>query len=222
MSKSKKWIWGYACIIVLIVLGICGVLLTRLPVSETVIESHGTSADGLETLRNQRGVASAPPRAPKAGYKWVWHGDHWHEMSLAQSDAPPVADNTVSVQFTPPKTDGTSLQARAAASDEVPRYADLKRMTQAELSKLFREYHAKADALYDEKERRWEAWFQAESGSDTAKSLKNAFYSIMWEFSVYRATAGKAHDVLMWRVGLERSKHPERQISWVLPEPFDE
>ncbi len=31
-----------------------------------------------------------PPRAAQEGYMWEWHGDHWHEMPIAQGDQTPI------------------------------------------------------------------------------------------------------------------------------------
>ena len=42
-----------------------------------------------ETMKQQQPIAEKnPPRPARAGYKWEWHGDHWHEMPLVPSDAP--------------------------------------------------------------------------------------------------------------------------------------
>ncbi len=48
------------------------------------------AAEAEKLLEEQhKGVAeNKPPRPAREGYKWEWHGDHWHEMPVAQSDSP--------------------------------------------------------------------------------------------------------------------------------------
>jgi hypothetical protein len=194
---------------------------------------------GLEKhLTQQPASDNKPPREARDGYKWEWHTDHWSEMPIAQSDL--VYKDGIPMHFIPPKSDGTSIAARAAASDEVPRYADLKQMTDEELGKLMEESYAKSNVFSDEWSRRWDELIQIEDdltrdaktnaerdriiteNQDKLKPIKEARKAAVWQSAVHRETGNKANAVLMWRAGLERSKHPERQISWVLPEPFDE
>jgi hypothetical protein len=194
---------------------------------------------GLEKhLTQQPASDNKPPREARDGYKWEWHTDHWSEMPIAQSDL--VYKDGIPMHFIPPKSDGTSIAARAAASDEVPRYADLKQMTDEELGKLMEESYRKSEVFDDEWSRRLRILRETETeltknaktnaeyhrildeNQDKLKPLEAAEMDALWQSAVHSETGDKAFDVIMWRAGLERSKHPERQISWVLPEPFDE
>lgn len=78
---NKKMIWGLAILIIL--LGIGGVFLLRDPEPEKVY--NPPSDEVLENIRQKRGVASAPPRAAKPGYKWEWHNDHWDEVQVSEA-----------------------------------------------------------------------------------------------------------------------------------------
>lgn len=82
---SKKRIWGIAILILIIGLGLGGMLLMRRPAPEPRTVYKVPSEEVLENIRKKQGVASAPPRAAKPGYKWVWHNDHWDEVQVSET-----------------------------------------------------------------------------------------------------------------------------------------
>ncbi len=100
--KSRMF-WGITTLIILLI-GVSVVLLMRNTDTEpiTVYKVDGEPiADNAE---------NKPPRPAKEGYKWEWHGDHWHEIQVAQTadDAPvqqvPVVDPAPVLQYKGPLT----------------------------------------------------------------------------------------------------------------------
>jgi hypothetical protein len=50
------------------------------------LKKEDAEAKELEKHLNQQPVAdNKPPREARDGFKWEWHGDHWHEMPVAQA-----------------------------------------------------------------------------------------------------------------------------------------
>ena len=50
------------------------------------LEKEFADAKEVETpLTEQPKADNKPPREAKAGFEWEWHGDHWHEMPVAQT-----------------------------------------------------------------------------------------------------------------------------------------
>ena len=99
--KSRMY-WGVVTLIVLLI-GVSVFLLTRTTDTETevVYIDREPIADNAE---------NKPPRPAKEGYKWEWHGDHWHEIQVAQTppDTPVVplvqAKKTPVTTYTGPLT----------------------------------------------------------------------------------------------------------------------
>lgn len=61
------------------------------------LEKELADAEELEKHMNQQPAAdNKPPRPARDGFEWEWHGDHWHEMPIAQSE--PVPQNSARKQ----------------------------------------------------------------------------------------------------------------------------
>ena len=52
---------------------------------EEAAEAEKLSEDRNKHLAQQPDVGNKPPQEAKDGFKWEWHGDHWHEMPLSES-----------------------------------------------------------------------------------------------------------------------------------------
>ncbi|MCG9128842.1 hypothetical protein JT359_14730 [Candidatus Poribacteria bacterium] len=81
---KKKMYWGITSLIIMI--GVVGVYFMLQPDPDPVPEKKliVPSETDLEQVRK----AKQPPRDAKDGFTWEWHADHWHEVPIAQNDAP--------------------------------------------------------------------------------------------------------------------------------------
>ncbi|MYF98756.1 hypothetical protein F4212_06410 [Candidatus Poribacteria bacterium] len=77
----KKMIWGSAILIILLI-GVSAVLLMRNTDTEPekVYKDVEPSKEVMDSLVKRAPKQNKPPRAARDGFKWEWHGDHWHEV----------------------------------------------------------------------------------------------------------------------------------------------
>ncbi|MCG9130785.1 hypothetical protein J5I95_03795 [Candidatus Poribacteria bacterium] len=71
-------------IVLIFVLGVVSVFVMLQPDPDPETETVSTDIDPAEI---EHAVPSKPARPARDGYKWENHGDHWHEVLLAQEDA---------------------------------------------------------------------------------------------------------------------------------------
>ncbi|RKU11535.1 hypothetical protein C6501_12580 [Candidatus Poribacteria bacterium] len=84
---SKKTIWGFAALIILLIAA-GGFIYWQMLTVQQMKEQAAQDAKMLEEGNHkpkQPSVTNKPPREAKDGFKWEWHGDHWHEMPIAQA-----------------------------------------------------------------------------------------------------------------------------------------
>ncbi|MCG9132429.1 hypothetical protein J5I95_12170, partial [Candidatus Poribacteria bacterium] len=202
--------WGIASLILII--GVVGIYFILQPDPEPEPEKVYNLPSEAE-LKKAREARKPPPGASPNGH---WHNGEWHDESHIDEDMSPV------VPFTPPLPDGQSLQARVAASDDVPKYEELKTMSQEELGELMKASYTKAKTFDAEVKKRWDAWGNATIGSDDKKRLKEAFYEILREQFIHESTGRKAFDVFYWRSFLNMQDNPlPNLVITPIPEPFD-
>ncbi len=113
---SRKMYWGLSILIVIFVAG--GVFVFVKQQRELAELRQGVAeADKLlaDHQKQQPKANNKPPRPAQEGFEWEWHGDHWHEMPVAQSDKPieqSVQNEPLQVfepepaQTPPPRTEG--------------------------------------------------------------------------------------------------------------------
>ncbi len=226
----KKLTWGLGVLVILLCTAfVFMTVLNRAEIrqlKEEAAEAEKLSEDRNKHLVQQPDVGNKPPGPAQEGFEWEWHGDHWHEMPIAQNDPPhePHSENPTSQteSFRPSVYEGKSLYDKVAASDDVPKYSELKLMTQEELGELMKASDAKAKSFDAEVEKRRDAFLEAPIGSDKAKALDAALDAILREQFIHEATARKAFKVLNWRFILHLQEKPlPNLIIMPIPEPFD-
>ena len=77
----KKMIWGFATLIILIIGVSVFFLMQNTDTAPDVIYTDREPSEIMQTPITE----NRPPRAARTGYKWEWHGDHWHEMPVEQT-----------------------------------------------------------------------------------------------------------------------------------------
>ncbi len=82
---SKKIMWGLVALTILLCTAF--VFMTIRNRAEILqLQDDLAEAEKPQTHVTQQPVAdNKPPRPAKDGFKWEWHGDHWHEMPVAQA-----------------------------------------------------------------------------------------------------------------------------------------
>lgn len=87
----KKWFWGLGVLSILVIAGVCYMFAVQYAEIRQLKREDAEAKQLEETMKQQQPIAEKkPPRPARAGYKWEWHEDHWHEMPLVPSDAPAV------------------------------------------------------------------------------------------------------------------------------------
>ena len=88
----KKLTWGLGVLALLLCTAfVFMTVLNRAEIrqlKEEAAEAEKLSEDRNNHLVQQPDVDNKPPREAKDGFKWEWHGDHWHEMPVAQTEVP--------------------------------------------------------------------------------------------------------------------------------------
>ncbi len=88
----KKLFWGLSILMLLIVtVFVFMTVRNRTEIrqlKEEAAEAEKLSEDRNKHLVQQPDVGNKPPQEAKDGFKWEWHGDHWHEMPVAQTEVP--------------------------------------------------------------------------------------------------------------------------------------
>ena len=157
-----------------------------------------------------------------------WHGDEWH------ADPHETPSQSTTVQFSEP-VEQVSLASKGAdlppsigeqveASDDVPKYAELKAMSDEELIAMRDESREKWEMLWPEVEKRMRELAAAEPESAEAKSRLDALHAVAWKYNVYQITASRAADVFRRRLirrNFNRPHGPGEMIIYPLPELTD-
>ncbi|MDE0014550.1 MAG: hypothetical protein OXU51_00065 [Candidatus Poribacteria bacterium] len=169
-------------------------------------------------------LATQPPPEPLKIYKAIEPIERpTQQPSTAQGQSPikPVSSktSTTGAGGLPP-----SIAEQVEASDDVPKYAALKEMSDEELRAMRDEYREKWEMLMPEVHKRMRELTAAEPESDEAKSRLEALNAVAWEYNVYQITARRAsqvHHRRLIRRNFNRPRGPGEMIIYPLPELTD-
>lgn len=79
----NKMYWGLGVLVILLCTAFVFMTIrNRAEIQQ--LETELVDANKLEQDLTQPVAENKPPREPKDGHQWEWHGDHWHEMPVAQ------------------------------------------------------------------------------------------------------------------------------------------
>lgn len=238
---TRRTYWGIAALIVILIAASGFIYYQWAQVAQ--LKEQLTQDEERFEEKDKPVAENELPPAP-AGYKWVQHGDH-HD--LVPIDAPDTRqDSHISPEtanVTPVSLDtseGPPIYEEVAASDEVPKFAELKQMTIEELGTLMEKSIRKRRLSAAEHSNRLKALRDAESkltrdaktnaeyhqilmaNQEKLKPLEAAEQAALREMYVHQITGSRANRVRTWLTGIERQKTRQFSISWTLPEPFDE
>lgn len=234
--------WGLGVLIVLI-LGVFVHVMVNEHAKNKQLKAELKEAKELANQIEQQQVSENNPPPAEPGFKWVWHHNHWdkvpinangpivhHEdpidevtkempvVNAQASEKSEVSNGTLDL----PTHKGMSLYSRVAASDDVPKYSELKAMNQDELRDLVAASYAKAKSYDSEVNELWDAWIDAPDASDEEKTLKASLDAVLTKQFVHSATGSKAFDVFYWRSTLQLQNNPlPNLIIMPIVEPFD-
>jgi len=150
---TRRTFWGFAALILLI-LGAFVVVtirdraeirqLKKEAAEAKKLEKELTESKKLEKHMNQQpDVNNKPPREARAGHRWEWHGDHWHEMPTAQNDVPQQEPASEKIVFAPVR----KLNFPDKIPEKFPTEAELRQMDGEELLHLARLYTKASNEL---------------------------------------------------------------------------
>ena len=78
---NRQMYWGIAALIIILIAA-GGFMYWQWSQVQQLKEQLAQDKKMLEQ-KDKPVIENKPPRLARAGYKWEWHGDHWHEMSIA-------------------------------------------------------------------------------------------------------------------------------------------
>lgn len=228
-------------IVLIFVIGVVSVFVLLQPAPE--IEK----VSDIDPVEIEHGVTSQPTFPAREGYKMVKHGDHYHEVPISETGQfnDTLVSNPIAkpVPFSNDASEGMTMQARVAASDDVPKYAELKKLTDEALQKVHDKADEEAMRLSPEVDRLNDKYLQAEVNltqkaktpaeydnilavhSDTLIPLREAYYGVLQQYFIHNAIADKSRDVILWRISEKNKKsiiksgYPAVIVN--LREPFD-
>lgn len=89
---QKKMLWGLGVLVLLICTAFVFMTVRNFAEIRQLKEETAVVEKPLEARDEptQPIADNKPPRPARAGFKWEWHGDHWHEMPVAQADVQEV------------------------------------------------------------------------------------------------------------------------------------
>ncbi len=144
---SKRMSWGLGVLIVLVIAGISYMFavqhaeIQRLKKDAAVAEK--LLEDSNKHQNQEPDVGNKPPGPAQAGFEWEWHGDHWCEVPVAQSDAPHQTPESEKIVFTPAR----KLNFPDKTPEKFPTEAELQEMDPEELLHLSRLYTKASNEL---------------------------------------------------------------------------
>lgn len=178
----NKLYWGLGVLIFLII-GATVFVYVKDQAEIRELEKNLADAKKLEEESNkvQHVVSKADEKSPDAPHDTQASDEHFIKAPI------------------PSGTPENSIPAAVAASDEVPKYAELKAMSEEELIALKEASYKEMERLSPELDKSWDALAQAPEGSEEQKRLQEAQDKIVWQYNVHAITSRKAFQV--WQLG---------------------
>ena len=81
---NKRLYWGLLALIILLGTAFVFIMLHDRAEIRKLEEELANIKEQEQHVPQQADAGNKPPREASAGHKWEWHGDHWHEMPIAQ------------------------------------------------------------------------------------------------------------------------------------------
>ncbi|RKU16698.1 hypothetical protein C6501_05185 [Candidatus Poribacteria bacterium] len=84
----KKMLWGLGVLVLLICTAFVFMTVRNRAEIRQLKKEYAVTEKPLEARDEptQPITDNKPHRPARAGFKWEWHGDHWHEIPVAQAD----------------------------------------------------------------------------------------------------------------------------------------
>ncbi|MDE0325988.1 MAG: hypothetical protein OXN27_18890 [Candidatus Poribacteria bacterium] len=96
---NRKTYWGIAALVIILIAA-GGFMYWQWSSVQQLKEELAQDEKMLEEM--EKPVAeNKPPRPAREGYKWEWHGDHWHEIAADDEAHEPVVQNKPVEVFEP-------------------------------------------------------------------------------------------------------------------------
>ena len=83
---NKKLYWGLLALIILFGTAFVFIMLHDRAEIRKLEEELANVKKQEQHVPQQADAGNRPPREARAGHKWEWHGDHWHEMPTFAPD----------------------------------------------------------------------------------------------------------------------------------------
>ncbi len=143
---NKKLYWGLLALIILLGTAFVVIMLHDRAEIRKLKEELADVKEQEKHVPQQADVGNRPPRDARAGHKWEWHGDHWHEMPIAQNDVPNQTQASDEIVFEP-------FELKSNLPDELPiefpTDAELQKMNAIDIHHLMDLYTREADAIHE-------------------------------------------------------------------------
>ena len=141
---NKKLYWGLLALIILLGTAFVFILMHDRAEIRKLEEELADVKEQEQHVPQQADVGNRPPRDARAGHKWEWHGDHWHEMPIAQNDVPNQTQASDEIVFEP-------FELKSDLPDELPvefpTDAELQKMNAIDIIHLIRLYKEEVKTL---------------------------------------------------------------------------
>lgn len=141
---NKKLYWGLLALIILLGTAFVFILMHDRAEIRKLKEELADVKEQEQHVPQQADMGNRLPRDARAGHKWEWHGDHWHEMPIAQNDVPNQTQASDEIVFEP-------FELKSNLPDELPvefpTDAELQKMNAIDIIHLIRLYKEEVKTL---------------------------------------------------------------------------
>lgn len=145
---SKRMSWGLGVLIVLVITGVSYMFAVQSAKIQQLKKDAAVAEKLLEDSNKHQNqepdVGNKPPGPAQAGFEWEWHGDHWCEVPVAQSDARHETPESEEIVFEP-------FELKSDLPDELPAKfptdAELQKMNAIDIIHLIRLYKEEVRTL---------------------------------------------------------------------------
>ena len=96
---DRKMYWGIAALIIVLIAAGGFIYYQWSQVQQ--FKEQLAQDETMPEKKNKQVAENKPPRPAREGYKWEWHGDHWHEIAAGDKAHEPVVQNDAVQVFEP-------------------------------------------------------------------------------------------------------------------------